>query len=502
MTVAAGQDLHLSRTVIGGPGRAGRALRGPFRLRLASACRRDALGIQRVPTTQPRTRTDSMSPTLVAGGPRRKRWRSKIPARRTRPGARRRRVAATVAIPATSRPTASRARWASRAVAPVVRTSSQTTNRSRRPASRRSRAGRAVHRARQVGGAASRVEAGLVGHAPRETSSRARSRRTPCRAAGAPRSRVMRVRRVVAAGTGRAGPRGHRDQHAPAPGGRGRRRGGEQPGRAAAQGEDAALLVGDAPSTGPAVVRPRPPRGWPGPPGAGVGHAGCGAVGNVAVAGPGTAAARVGRTRRSGRRAPGRRRRHAPARCTGRRSQAAVDSASVSTGAAARPLVSMAAVAALSRRSRAADRRVDATGRRCRRGSGRASPARVTANRLSLCTGEPASAGHRAAERGQQAVRARRRAVDRDGAHLEQLAGQAVQDGDRGRRAPARCRGPRRPAVALPGDAAGAASRSTTRPGRRGRSGSPSAGRPRARARPRPAGSRRGRRGSGSPAGR
>ncbi len=42
-------------------------------------------------------------------------------------GSGRRRVAATVAMARTPRPTASRARWASRAVAPVVRTSSHTT---------------------------------------------------------------------------------------------------------------------------------------------------------------------------------------------------------------------------------------------------------------------------------------------------------------------------------------------------------------------------------------
>src|SRR6185503_1283373 len=46
------------------PGRSdappGRALRGPLRLRLASACRRDAPD-RGVSTTQPRTRTDSMN---------------------------------------------------------------------------------------------------------------------------------------------------------------------------------------------------------------------------------------------------------------------------------------------------------------------------------------------------------------------------------------------------------------------------------------------------------
>ena len=88
--------------------RGGPWLRGPFRLRLASACRPGARLDRGAWTTQPRTRTDSMTETLVRG------------ARQTK-GARtgpavgiRRRVAATAATAATSSPTASRARCASR----------------------------------------------------------------------------------------------------------------------------------------------------------------------------------------------------------------------------------------------------------------------------------------------------------------------------------------------------------------------------------------------------
>jgi hypothetical protein len=49
-----GQDLHLNRTVIG---RREVALRGPFRLRLASACRSCHPALGAACPAQPRTRT-------------------------------------------------------------------------------------------------------------------------------------------------------------------------------------------------------------------------------------------------------------------------------------------------------------------------------------------------------------------------------------------------------------------------------------------------------------
>ena len=63
-------------------------------------------------------------------------------------------------------------------------------------------------------------------------------------------------------------------------------------------------------------------------------------------------------------------------------------------------------------------------------------------------------AGHLAGEGGQETVRAGRGAVHRDGAHLEQLRGQPVQDGDARWASSSRCRAPR-PVVALPGDVVG-----------------------------------------------
>src|SRR4051812_46492518 len=58
LTTRPGQDLPLSRTVIPATPRRGDGLRGPLRLRLASASRPGARcpGVQ---TTQPRTRADS-----------------------------------------------------------------------------------------------------------------------------------------------------------------------------------------------------------------------------------------------------------------------------------------------------------------------------------------------------------------------------------------------------------------------------------------------------------
>src|SRR5450631_476047 len=62
-----GQDLPLSRTVIG---RRQVALRGPFRLRLASACLAGLPAAGGEPcTAQPRTRAGAIEPTLACLGP-------------------------------------------------------------------------------------------------------------------------------------------------------------------------------------------------------------------------------------------------------------------------------------------------------------------------------------------------------------------------------------------------------------------------------------------------
>ncbi len=265
------------------------------------------------------------------------------------------------AIPATCRPAASSARWASRAVAPVVSTSSQTTTRSRRPASRRSDAGRAEHRPGEVGRAGGGVEPGLVDHAAAGDQQPDRpSRRTPgCAAVG----RRAPVRAYVGSWPrARAAPGrdGTGTSTTGRPAGAGRRTPPRAAGRAAAGGaRTPALLVREDHRPQRAVVLRRRPGRRQARPGSGVGQAGRrrgrqGAQAGRAERRPGPA-----RSRRSGRRAPGRRTRRALAAIAsrpGRRAQ--------------RPGVGLWTVP-ISRRSRSERPWVDAGARWRRRGSGR-----------------------------------------------------------------------------------------------------------------------------------
>ena len=180
LTTGPRQDLPLSRTVIGG--RPGGSERRPGSLTWTVS---PATGIglstgrpvdRGVWTTQPRTRTDSMTDVSRSAGPDERRVRRFAVPAAPGPGGSRRRVAATAATAATASPTASSARCASRAVAPVVRTSSQTTSRARgrrrrEPAQRRAGA---VHRPGEVGGAGRGAEPGLVDDAGPRAQQRAR----------------------------------------------------------------------------------------------------------------------------------------------------------------------------------------------------------------------------------------------------------------------------------------------------------------------------------------
>ena len=149
------QDLPLSRTVIDrrpDESSGARSYVGRF------ACDWHRLAARFARVVQPRTRTDSMTSTVG----------HRLVTTKPRSESARRGVAAAVATASTVSPLASSARWASRAVAPVVSTSSQTTT--RRSVRRASAAGespqrpaRTAHRARQVGGPRGRVEPGLVG---------------------------------------------------------------------------------------------------------------------------------------------------------------------------------------------------------------------------------------------------------------------------------------------------------------------------------------------------
>ena len=165
-------------------------------------------------------------------------------------------VAATTAIPATGIPDASRARWASRAVDPVVSTSSHTTARSRCPASRRTWRRRAAHGSGEVLGPAHGVEPGLVHH--------------PAAGLEQPRGRDGVAPAVAAAGrrTGSSPTSGRArgcgscpGATAPAPAPRAAARRTPRPtwprrrAERAGEGQHAALLVGDHHGPDGAVVR-------------------------------------------------------------------------------------------------------------------------------------------------------------------------------------------------------------------------------------------------------
>ncbi len=128
MDRAAGQDLRLSRSVISQQRRrtALPTLRGPFRLRLASACLTEPRRIE-TRSAQPRTRTGAMATTVVEAG-RAQQRSSRSRDRRTSscPTGSRRAVAATTAAPHTGTPALASARLASTSVEPVVTTSSTT----------------------------------------------------------------------------------------------------------------------------------------------------------------------------------------------------------------------------------------------------------------------------------------------------------------------------------------------------------------------------------------
>ena len=129
------------------------------------------------------------------------------------------RVAAAVATASTVSPHSSSALCASRAVAPVVSTSSQTTTKAfvRRPPSDRAstpqRAARTPHRTRQVGRPRSRVQPCLVGDPGPEAEHPQRADVVPLPAQTRGGSAGDRPGRVVPAGTDGGRPGGHRRQH-------------------------------------------------------------------------------------------------------------------------------------------------------------------------------------------------------------------------------------------------------------------------------------------------
>ena len=162
-------------------------LRGPFRLRLASASRPGPACSWRPggATTDP----DGLHRATVGHdrSPRNRRVPNPLP-RRRRGGRRRRTVS----------PLASSARCASRAVAPVVSTSSQTTTSAsgvRRASRRRARLGQAIEPARLAALAAASSPAWS------STRTRSRSRRTARTSCPARRSRAAAPRVMVQVGS-------------------------------------------------------------------------------------------------------------------------------------------------------------------------------------------------------------------------------------------------------------------------------------------------------------
>ena len=222
----------------------------------------------------------------------------------------RRRVAAAVATAATCTPTASRARWASRAVAPVVSTSSQTTTCATgyAAASRRSRAVPHAHRALEVGEPGCRRPARTGRRPPRARRAAGRPPRATSAAPKHPRRRPHEHRRrVLAAFADRRRPRRDGDQDHGAGEVRHRRRHarGQQHGQWLAQRAQTSLLVAEDERTRRARRTPRQPRAPPGRP----------------VSGPASAAPAEGRGRCGSRRtapAPGGRSRRRTSRAAGR----------------------------------------------------------------------------------------------------------------------------------------------------------------------------------------
>ena len=157
-----------------------------------------------------------------------------------------------------ARPTASRARCASRAVAPVVTTSSHTTTyaRGRAGSAGASARGRTVHRAGQVGRPLGGVEAGLVGGPARDeqraTATDVRTARCAQPAAAPRDQRRGRVVAALAAGAGRDGTGTSRSGTSGRAGARAAHRRGQQ----------VAQRRGGSPSTGrgPCGRRPSPGR--------------------------------------------------------------------------------------------------------------------------------------------------------------------------------------------------------------------------------------------------
>ena len=168
----------------------------------------------------------------------------------------RRTVAATAATASTATPAASSARCASRAVAPVVITSSQTTTCARRPDQPSYGARRAGHRARKVGVALVGVEPGLVGHAG-SGAEQAGDGDLAVRGAEGPGGAAGHGEgRVVPAGPHRRGTRrhGHEEERSRGSGSgeHGRR---QQLAERAGQPEQPPLLVADDHGAQGAVVR-------------------------------------------------------------------------------------------------------------------------------------------------------------------------------------------------------------------------------------------------------
>ena len=191
----------------------------------------------------------------------------------------RRAVAATAATASTGTPTASSARCASRAVAPVVITSSHTTTWARRPAWRRTaRAGLAIDPARLAlrspasspawSATPGRVRSSRATAAGRSAAAKGRAaRRVMARVGSCPRARTAAGRDGT--GTSSNGAVGADADLL----GRGEHRGRQQSAERRGQAEQPALLVADDHRPQASRRRGRSANGGASPTGVGVGHA-------------------------------------------------------------------------------------------------------------------------------------------------------------------------------------------------------------------------------------